>query len=1010
MLMSDLQEFIVFFPFSTVKAQSPWASYEPIWQTTPDGLYIVDDWACEEFEEFLNKIAASDTKHQVSCSESKILAQCIDERWEKEYSEFADSSVQFKDTNGHVLGETKSSFHLNLVSKPWMSARGEMTSCFIPRDLFMWSEPIHRLLEDHVKYTAADLKNSAFIHALRIRESISVDGMISEMKKWSNASGESVQGSQSEEFITSVAHMSEVYSFLLQRMSKSEEEEKRIKEAFRKNALIFVPNGSPKPSSKQSQTTQQLSGSFCLKKDVCWRDPTDVAGQLLNDHGKVTTRHLLEGFYSHPRASEHQSLSAFFVDQLNVDETPNIDEYIEMASTVAEVAGFPTPTSMSEMLKIFSTLAKKCIARGHNDNICVDNEIKENMATFLKQSLEREQKCIFPSFDKWVSLSDKPLLADDKSLLKIFQKEKGVYFLDLGELFQPQKQRSSRDRRKPEKEEMKQNVSLFLKICEVKALSECIVKEFIPTLVQYQCVPLQKYFHQLIPSVQRFLHTRDPTVYDELNRQRFAQKLLQMQFASVKSLETVYSLSTHPDVRIPVKENSGVQTVGSSFCLYVVQEFLESADVLNVEMVKLLLAEKKQGSSDLSNFLVAVRNYDGSDFESFLEEVQGLEPLPDGEEVWCVPPPEEPDIVEVQEEDPMEVVASLHTDMSVSYKGGDDTLHSWPPKSAAQYDKTHRREGDPNSENTLKMWPPPAPPDSMKIPAEEQVLPVQCNTGTQRPSGNDDRAKERVEKLEVIPPQHCPPLVMGAIAEDVVHQTNVQNDPNPSPNPPVVEEGIETEEPKVYFSNENENGLRSAARVQPQYAQAATPGHGVVIDPGHAARQISPSRAYLWFELGTSELDFEDLSFHGDMNILDRIPLAENPNKEDIGRWGEQCVFEFLRNQAQFVPPGEEVEIIWMNENENTTAPYDLEIRRRLTGKEDPNTVVTYVEVKATSSDQNGVFEISVPELQFALAKKEALHLYRVFNAGNLNCLRIRRLQNLAAQLERKNVKLCVVI
>lgn len=186
----------------------------------------------------------------------------------------------------------------------------------------MWSEPIHRLLEDHVKYTAADLKNSAFIHALRIRESISVDGMISEMKKWSNASGESVQGSQSEEFITSVAHMSEVYSFLLQRMSKSEEEEKRIKEAFRKNALIFVPSGSPKPSSKQSQTTQQLSGSFCFKKDVCWRDPTDVAGKLLNDHGKVTTRHLLEGFYSHPRASVHQSLSAFFVDQLNVTKRP----------------------------------------------------------------------------------------------------------------------------------------------------------------------------------------------------------------------------------------------------------------------------------------------------------------------------------------------------------------------------------------------------------------------------------------------------------------------------------------------------------------------------------------------------------------------------------------------------------------------------------------------------------------------------------------------------------------
>ena len=339
-----------------------------------------------------------------------------------------------------------------------------------------------------------------------------------------------------------------------------------------------------------------------------------VAAKLLKDHGKTTTRHLLEGLYhSHPKSSAQQSLAAFFVDQLNVDETPNVDEYIEIASTVAEVAGFPTPSSLSDMLKIFSTLGRKCVARSHSDGIRLDNEIDVNMATFLKQSLEREQKCIFPSFEKWVSFSDKPLLGDDKSLLNIFQRENGVHFLDLGDLFQPRKQRSTTVHRKPEqeREEMKQNVLLFLKTREVKALSECITKELIPNLVQYQCAPLQKYFH----------HSRNPTVYEELNRQRFAQKLLRMQFASVKSLETVYSLSTDPDVRIPIQEKSGVQTVGSNFCLYVVQEFQESADVLNAEMVKLLLGEKKQGFSELGNFLVAVQSYSRSDFEFFLEEM-----------------------------------------------------------------------------------------------------------------------------------------------------------------------------------------------------------------------------------------------------------------------------------------------------------------------------------------------------------------------------------------------------
>ena len=71
--------------------------------------------------------------------------------------------------------------------------------------------------------------------------------------------------------------------------------------------------------------------------------------------------------------------------------------------------------------------------------------------------------------------------------------------------------------------------------------------------------------------------------------------------------------------------------------------------------------------------------------------------------------------------------------------------------------------------------------------------------------------------------------------------------------------------------------------------------------------------------------------------------------------------------------------------------------------------MITFVEVKTTSSDQKEVFELSVPELSFAREKQNALHLYRVFNAGKPS-VRIRRLKNLAAQLERKTVKLCMVI
>lgn len=996
------------------QAQSPWAAYEPIWQTTPDGYYIVDDWVCEEFEEFLGKIDVSDAKQRVSPEESKVLAQCIDERWDNKYARYADASVHVRDTNGHVLTETRPSFYFNLVSRPWMAARAGGIDLFLPRDLFMQSSLVYQLLEDHVKYIAADLQSNAFISTLRIRELVGVDGMINEMKQWSAACGETVDGGQPRDFTTSVAHMSRVYFFLSEKMAQNGEDRRKIDDAFHNNALIFVPRRYPDPSMNQDQRIRKSPGSFLLKKDVCWRDPTEVALKLLKEHGEVTTRRLLERHYSIPE-SQQQSLVHFFIDQLRVDETPKVDEYIEMASTVAKVAGFPTPSSLNDMLKIFATLGSKCVVRGHNDSMRVDEQINVNMAAFLKQSLEREQRCIFPSFDKWVALSDKPLLPDDKSLLKIFQNEKSVHFLDFRDFFQPQKHRHSIRKPQHDKEEIQRNVLSFLETCEVRPLSECIKKEFIPDYVEYQCVPLQKHFHQMMPSVQRFLYSRNLTVYDELVREGFAQKLLQMQFASVKGLQTVYSLITHPEVRIPIEEKSGIQPVGSTFCFYVVKEFQENADVVNAELVKLLLGGKKQGSSGLSNFLVAVKNYDGNDFESFLGEQQELDPLPVGEELWTVPPPEVPDITKGKEEVSTEAIP-LHAEVPTSSRFGDDGLHSWPPKSAAQYGKTRQREGESGSESTLKMWPPPAPPETVKKLEDEhrehqaQGRPTQHDNSTERLSEHVDRPGEkdgtisvRDYPIENIPRQYHAVTSGEAIAEGTVLNSNEMNEPKMNSVGEIVDSP----------PSEDEHNHHNSAQVERQLPQTPKPEDACIASsPESVTKQFSPTPSYLWFDAGTTEMDFEDLSFNGDTRILDRIPLLDNPNKEEIGRWGERCVFEFLQNEAKRLTSGAEVEIIWVNERGNTTAPYDIEIRRRFNGLENDENcspVITYVEVKTTSSDQKEVFELSVPELSFAIERQDALHLYRVFNAGKPS-VRIRRLQNLASQLERKTVKLCMVI
>ena len=68
-----------------------------------------------------------------------------------------------------------------------MAASDGGIDLFLARDLFMQSRLVYELLEDHVKYVAADLKSHSFINTLRIRESVGVDGMINEMKQWSAA-------------------------------------------------------------------------------------------------------------------------------------------------------------------------------------------------------------------------------------------------------------------------------------------------------------------------------------------------------------------------------------------------------------------------------------------------------------------------------------------------------------------------------------------------------------------------------------------------------------------------------------------------------------------------------------------------------------------------------------------------------------------------------------------------------------------------------------------------------
>uniref|UniRef100_A0A8C7R4M3 Wu:fj29h11 n=1 Tax=Oncorhynchus mykiss TaxID=8022 RepID=A0A8C7R4M3_ONCMY len=93
-----------------------------------------------------------------------------------------------------------------------------------------------------------------------------------------------------------------------------------------------------------------------------------------------------------------------------------------------------------------------------------------------------------------------------------------------------------------------------------------------------------------------------------------------------------------------------------------------------------------------------------------------------------------------------------------------------------------------------------------------------------------------------------------------------------------------------------------------------------------------------------------------------------------IGEWGEKLVFSFLCHWRD--SQGEEV----------------------------------FVEVKSTVKKDRAFIHLSANELDFALREKERYHVFRVYNAGDSEKVRLCRIQNLAQHLHAKDLELFLFV
>ena len=141
----------------------------------------------------------------------------------------------------------------------------------------------------------------------------------------------------------------------------------------------------------------------------------------------------------------------------------------------------------------------------------------------------------------------------------------------------------------------------------------------------------------------------------------------------------------------------------------------------------------------------------------------------------------------------------------------------------------------------------------------------------------------------------------------------------------------------------------------------------------------------------------------GNLPLPRNLSLGQESGVPEVGYWGECLVHQYLLAQKA---AGNILDVFWINEEEERGSPYDFEVHF----EDDTGLHVDYIEVKSTLSESKEVFQVSVQQIKFANEKKGNYHVYRVFNAGNPEKVRLIRIHDLDLRLSQKQVRLCMLI
>ena len=485
-----------------------------------------------------------------------------------------------------------------MKTSTWIPSSASKPTLHIPNDLFYPMDQVVELLANKVQYVSSKIQNNDFIKTLDVQNELKFEKFIEEFKKWR----------KEILFSTTYIHTQNVYKYLQDMIDKHPEIIMELVE----EPFFFLLSGH---CSQQLSDASVAEGKFYHNKDVCWEDPSGIIVQNLNG---ISKRRILLGYYP-------PAMKEFFMKRLGVDQYPSSAEYLSVVSDIAYKTTLPDKIACQQIYTLFSLLAQKAIYYdqfdelanwGWKENVADQILIYHDLKEYINPDvcLFTEHKIFPTSANKFVSITDKPILVLDEDLAYIYKKDENlplIFVKDIIRILKVNETSASRTKRNEERELEKKVIKIlsFFKACKIPLLREIVEQgEIIPGLLTRGCPNWQEVLHEISPYIQRFIYANHYNIYEELREKNFSKYLYQSSFFQVKTLEVVYRLNDRDNVNIKLPKLCSIQDTSESERAYIYISALadhskSKYEETLTELMELFVGKSEALKEDLSDFL-----------------------------------------------------------------------------------------------------------------------------------------------------------------------------------------------------------------------------------------------------------------------------------------------------------------------------------------------------------------------------------------------------------------------